>query len=172
MGVITNRTFVLRSSDAETSAYPAAYYAGTLADGTLALASHRFEELQIVKFDSFGRFTGAESFLNPRSEESLARPYYPDTVLEFIHQWQARVGFCSGTITIRHFAIDQPFSVGIRLLHTGGHLEVLRNPYGFPSQEERLDMMSVVVEWITQRNFVLYWGEEEFGLTQDGRSAF
>jgi hypothetical protein len=161
------RTFVIDPIESPTHLLK--WYAGSVADGRLVLFGQSNDALlEVIWFTPQGTFLKGEKVPIPKEKVRADIPFYPGQVLQFILDWQKHVGFRSHPITVRHFHLDQPFHAGIRLLFSWDR-DFLRDPYYHePFPDGRQYRHQSILDWLAARNFVLYWGREEFGFNKEG----
>jgi hypothetical protein len=124
--------------------------------------------MAILWFSAEGSLEEVEDLPVPEDFPVDSFPNSTSWTVHHILEWQKRVGYLAAPIRVRHFFIEQPVLIAIRLLPEWA-IEFLQNPYLYPDLEEREYFRDSISKWLESGKFVLYWGEEDFYIEEDGR---
>jgi hypothetical protein len=156
----------------------ATFYTGHTVDGRQLLvgwSGSREQPFLFLWFDADGRFLSAELFGSPCQDMGPEEDYlayckrYDDFHLRRLAERGAEFGYRPGPIRVRHFYIDEPFLVAIRLTWSWA-IELLCEPYSAPIPFDQVARdLQRVKDRVASGLFGLHWGDEGYGFDQEGR---
>jgi hypothetical protein len=143
------------------------FIAGRERGGRQILLGLRYPYVVVLVFAASGELVEAvirPSLFHPKSR-GPAGPYFTENpdfqekVSGQIASWQLEIGFRPGPILVQPFALPE-LSLGIEDLPR--HLQGFRKQPKEFSEEEQREFPGIIDEWVSEGNFVLWWGTDYY----------
>jgi hypothetical protein len=152
-----DRLYVVQTHGTEGA--EAAYYAGSLPDGSQALLGpyDDGEEVLLARFGPSGELA-----------EAVSRPVEPgQEAWRQALAWQAELGWRPGPVRVRVFMAPEHWAYLAEAPKEG--LIAKYDPYYYPDPAVRARARADLAEWEAAGNFVLWWWANNYYLGPDGK---